>query len=152
MADVADVDQGASGGMLPLWCIATGIASLGLMVYLPLGSLPSWAGFSESPWPLTLAMVAAGAVSVRLAWRMGGGPLRALRATLLFGAFLAIMGNVNYLGYVYYYSHTVPGSEGAPSVGDEAPAFAVPDPSGGSWTLDAYAGTPLLLVFYRAHW
>ena len=34
----------------------------------------------------------------------------------------------------------------------EAPAFSVPDPAGGSWTLEAYAGTPILLVFYRAHW
>jgi hypothetical protein len=145
-------NQGRRVPSLPLWCAATGVASLGLMVYLPLGSLPSFAGFSENPWALTLAMAVSGVVSVWLAVKMGSGPLRIIRTTLFFGAFLAVMGNVNYLGYVYYYSHTVPGSESAPAVGASAPDFAVPDPSGGSWTLDAYAGTPILLVFYRAHW
>jgi len=134
------------------WSIATGVAALGFMVYLPLGSLPSFAGFSEHPSALTVAMCICGSLSVYGAWRRRLAVATVVRRTLFFGAFLAVMGNVNYAHYVYYYSHTVPDAQGAPRVGEPAPEFTVPDPSGGSWSLQAFKGTPFLLVFYRAHW
>lgn len=134
------------------WCVATAIAALGFMVYLPLGSLPKLAGFSEDPWMLTTAMAICGVASVHGAWRRRKAVETVIRRTLFFGAFLALMGNLNYAHYVYYYSHTVPGAQNAPKVGERAPEFTVPDPSGGSWSLEAFRGTPFLLVFYRAHW
>jgi hypothetical protein len=142
----------ASATSLTGWSVATGVAALGFMVYLPLGSLPSLTGFSEDPWALTTAMAICAVLSVHGAWRRRLGVARVVRRTLFFGAFLAVMGNVNYAHYVYYYSHTVPDAEGAPQVGQPAPDFTVPDPSGGSWSLAAFKGTPFLLVFYRAHW
>lgn len=142
----------AGADSLTGWSVATGVAALGFMVYLPLGSLPSLTGFSEEPWVLTTAMAICGLLSVRGAWRRRLAVGRIVRRTLFFGAFLAVMGNVNYAHYVYYYSHTVPDAEGAPRVGEPAPEFTVPDPSGGDWSLAAFKGTPFLLVFYRAHW
>lgn len=142
----------ARAGSLSVWCLTTGVAALGFMVYLPLGSLPSLTGFSEDPSLLTMTMLICGATSVFGAWRRRQAVGRVLKRTLFFGAFLAVMGNVNYAHYVYYYSHTVPDAEGAPKVGERAPDFVVPDPSGGSWSLKAFEGTPFLLVFYRAHW
>ena len=137
---------------VPLWCLATGVACVGFMVYLPLGALPAWSGFTENPWALTLLLAIAAAVSVRGAVHGRTCAPAVLRKTLAVGAFLAVMGNVNYLHYVYYYSYTVPAAQSAPQVGDRAPGFEVPDPDGGSWSLEAYGGTPVLLVFYRAHW
>ncbi|MBD88978.1 MAG: hypothetical protein CL940_01400 [Deltaproteobacteria bacterium] len=137
---------------LALWSLATGVAGVGFMVYLPLGALPRFAGFSENPWVLTTLMGICGVASVLGAWRRRHTAQVLLRRTLLFGAFLAVMGNLNYAHYVYYYSHTVPDAELAPKIGERAPDFTVPDPSGGAWSLKAFEGTPFLLVFYRAHW
>lgn len=134
------------------WCVATGVAALGFMVYLPLGALPSLAGFTEEPWALTIGMAVCGVLSVHGAWHRRLAVTRIIRRTLFFGAFLAFMGNVNYAHYVYFYSHSVPDAEGAPQVGQPAPEFTIPDPSGGTWSLSAFQGTPFLLVFYRAHW
>ena len=149
MTDSRAQPQGSS---LALWCLATGVAAVGFMVSLPLGALPRFAGFSEDPWALTSLMGICGVASVIGAWRRRRTTETLLRRTLLFGAFLAVMGNLNYAHYVYYYSHTVPEAESAPKVGERAPDFTVPDPSGGAWSLKAFEGTPFLLVFYRAHW
>ena len=122
------------------------------MIYLPLGALPHLAAFTEDPWPLTLIMALAGLLSIFGVWKGRAVVMGGLRATLLVGAFLAFMGNANYLHYVYFYSQSIPNAPRAPQLGEAAPPFEVADPGGGSWSLDAYRGTPLLMVFYRAHW
>ena len=39
-----------------------------------------------------------------------------------------------------------------PQVGDAARAFELVEPDGTRWTLEQWAGKPILLVFYRGHW
>lgn len=134
------------------WCLGTAVAVLGFMIYLPVSSRLEAQRLSEDPWPLTLAMLAGAGASVVIWWRSRAGPLFPLRATLAVGALLAVVGNVNYLHYVYYYSQELAPAAGAPDVGDVAPDFTVQTPEGGPWSLSDWQGRSVLLVFYRAHW
>jgi hypothetical protein len=88
------------------------------------------------------------AVALWLAWRgvrRGRWPARlAAAATVLLTAFFTF--------YVYGLSSWLPSADGAPRVGDPAPAFALADDHGQTLALESLRGAPVVLVFYRGFW
>jgi thiol:disulfide interchange protein len=88
------------------------------------------------------------AVALWLAWRgvrRGRWPARLAGAgTVALTALFAF--------YVYGLSSWLPPAEGAPRVGQVAPAFTLTDDHGHALALDSLRGAPVVLVFYRGFW
>lgn len=88
------------------------------------------------------------AVALWLAWRgvrAGGWPARLAGAgTVALAGFFAFL--------IYGYSAWLPAGDGAPRVGQPAPAFSLVDDHGRTVTLDSLRGSPAVLVFYRGFW
>jgi len=72
-------------------------------------------------------------------WRLAGTALSLLCAALLFG-------------YVFVLSSTLPGAAGVLAVGEQAPAFTLPDQADRPVSLESFAGKTVVLVFYRGFW
>ena len=140
--------------ILTLWCAMCFIAINSLLIYLPASVHTSMEELSEHPTLYTAltGLSAAGCLAtVAATWRrpaFGGG----LRGPLLAGTLASILGFAFYTSYVYVFSNTLPSSEAAPQVGQIAPDFAVTDPEGREWSLQAKRGSAVLVVFYRGHW
>jgi hypothetical protein len=54
--------------------------------------------------------------------------------------------------YVFYLSNQLPGTDSVVRVGEPAPYFALPDDENHSVSLEDFAGSNLILVFYRGFW
>lgn len=99
------------------------------------GAVPNW------------LVVAAGlALSIRAGAHTTSG--RRLLPGLLIGLNVLVAG---VFAAILYVVPLVPAVEG-PTVGADAPDFALADQSGRTVRLADFRGAPLLLVFYRGHW
>ena len=136
------------------WCFACFIGTVGLLLYLPMSTLPSLEGLSEEPTMLTVVYGLAAAACTGIWLHIRHRPLFAgeLRRPLQLGTLAAIIGFSGYCTYVYAFSQSLAIAERAPQVGDQAPDFQITDPEGFVWSLEDFEGTPVLLVFYRGHW
>ena len=70
----------------------------------------------------------------------------------LAGLFFSALCALSLALYVFVISATLPSTEGVVQVGEPAPAFQLPDHTGQPVALSDYAGSQLVLVFYRGYW
>jgi hypothetical protein len=137
---------------LLIWCLGTFVAIAALPLYLPLSLVVSLGSLDAEPLPLTLVVLAAAAASAFVALRRRRQVGEALRAVMISGAVMAILGAGGWVGYVEVLSGTLAPDRG-PELAAKAPLFEVTDPEGRTFSLArALEAGPVLLVFYRAHW
>lgn len=102
-------------------------------------------GLRDSAWLNLLAMAAGLGLSIaavirrRSVWSTTGLALSTVLAVALFG-------------FVYVVSNQLPPATAAIEVGETAPAFDLPDTQGLPVALSDFAGSNVLLVFYRGFW
>jgi len=68
------------------------------------------------------------------------------------GLALSILWTAALFGFVFLLSEQLPSSANAVELGDAAPAFQLPDQRGRPVTLSDFAGSKVVLVFYRGFW
>jgi hypothetical protein len=105
--------------------------------------LPGARNHALPSWLLIAAGLACSALAVARASRgrrLAAGALLGV-GVLVAGAFASLI----YVGFV------VPASPG-PAIGAQSADFALADQTGQVRRRDDFAGSPLLLVFYRGHW
>jgi len=142
-----------------LWA---GIAFLFLTILSNVPSLYALKGFDQVlPWvSLALPVIALifFAVGMKRAFTM-----REVYGGRIFGSILGVVSLLVVVGSVWLFMHgrDMPGSPGAPKVGQKAPDFTLTDTSGNQVSLgQLLAATPgssvapkaVLLVFYRGYW
>ena len=68
------------------------------------------------------------------------------------GLALSILWTAALFGFVFLLSEQLPSPAAAVEVGETAPAFELPDHSGKPVALSDFAGSRVVLVFYRGFW
>ena len=68
------------------------------------------------------------------------------------GLALSILWTAALFGFVFLLSEQLPSPAAAVGVGETAPAFELPDQSGKPVALSDFAGSKVVLVFYRGFW
>lgn len=68
------------------------------------------------------------------------------------GLALSILWTAALFGFVFLLSEQLPSPAAAVEVGETAPAFELPDHSGKPVALSDFAGSNVVLVFYRGFW
>ena len=151
--------SGADRGLLYLWAVSSVLGAISLIA-TTFGTV-TWAQalgmmelnrFPSLPVPELIAFGAMTIVSIlttTLALRRDtfSGHLRQI---MMGGSAAALMGYGLFLAYMGPLSK-VTGGHSIPAVGEQAPDFAIVDPTGRTWRLSDFR-RDVLLVFYRAHW
>ena len=140
--------------ILWVWCILTSLATLTLLIYLPMSTSLALEELSERPTPITIVfgLCAAVSVGIVIATRKSLVFQGALRLPMIVATISGVLGFGGYTTYVYAFSQSLAVADSAPAVGELAPQFAVTDPEGRLWSLEGLDGYEVLLVFYRGHW
>jgi hypothetical protein len=99
----------------------------------------------DSAWLNLLAVVIGLGLSIAaVAWRRSVVSSASLALSILWTAAL--------FGFVFLLSEQLPSPVAAVEVGETAPAFELPDHSGKPVALSDFAGSKVVLVFYRGFW
>jgi hypothetical protein len=104
-----------------------------------------FAPLRDFPW-INLPMVLIGV----------GVSIWAIRRRLSFwsatGALVSILAAAMLVAYVFSLSNRLPDSDRVVAIGDAAPSFSLKDHTGSTVQLADYAGSRLVMVFYRGFW
>lgn len=133
--------------------VGTGAVALafGLLPYAALTATATISpGLRDNPWPLEIVAVLATGITLGLAIR--AYRQRRARAVATVCAALATLSTGVFLALLHVGSYGLPPPPKELAIGRPAPAFELPDESGGKVTLASLQGHPSLLVFYRGAW
>lgn len=128
------------------WLFRSGVG-LALVSFLSyFGFTLSQPGSADFTW-IHEVLVVVGAAVAFVGWRR----LPPRHMTRI-GTVVAVAAAGLMLGYIHAYSSLLPSTEGVIDVGQQAPDFSLPGPTGQDVELQAYLGKPLVLIFYRGYW
>jgi hypothetical protein len=131
----------------PLW---GGLLLVPIAVISYLFLFVRWPATRDVPWVPLLLFVVAAALLIA-GWRAGGRRILASVVTV------AGLGLMTFFTFAFTIgTKRIPLSRGAPSVGDKAPDFALPDTNHRTVALSQLLARPgahgVLLIFYRGYW
>lgn len=110
-------------------------------------------GLRDVPWlnlPWVLIGLIVSAAGVRRAFRRSAG--LAGRLGGVFVLVVAVLLSGLFVFYVFHLSYQVPPPQPETMALETAPDFALTDPDGREVSLAQFAGTNLVLTFYRGYW
>jgi hypothetical protein len=148
--------------LLNVWALATLNGAISLIICLvgsatftrlmAVNSMTDHMVFNEQPWKLSLFFTLSTITSLAITVAVNNSPpfQGALRRVMISGSAVAVLGLSLYGLYVGPLS-TMQAAEGVPEVGEQAPDFAITDPTDRTWRLSDFHGD-ILLVFYRGYW
>ena len=133
--------RGRRGSVLAL--IGALLSTTALISYFTLSvRIPS---LRDSAWLNLLAVVTGLGLSIAAVARQ-----RSVISSA--GLALSILWTAALFGFVFLLSEQLPSPAAAVGVGETAPAFELPDHSGKPVALSDFAGSRVVLVFYRGFW
>jgi len=148
--------------LLNVWALTTLSGGISLIIYvggsatftrlMAANSLTNHMVFNEQPWKLSIFFALSTLISLAITIAVKNSPpfQGALRRVMISGSTVAVLGLSLYGFYVGPLS-TMERVEGVPDVGEQAPDFAITDPTDRTWRLSDFHGD-VLLVFYRGYW
>lgn len=126
--------------------LAFGFLPYAILTYS--GKIP--VGLRDNPWPLEIVAVAATVATI--VFTVHAYRQKRVRVVATASAILATLVTVLFVLIVHVASYQLPTAPKELAVGIAAPDFVLPDAKGGSVSLAAMRGKPVLLVFYRGAW